>query len=191
MLRDGALVGTRRVSETNEADLIALMINRTIEQIYHKEAVPIGATIMETDKLTGPGFHDASIKVREGENVGLYSLIGSGRSEFVQSVFGRHPASGGRISWLGRDISIRSERQAMDLGIALARESRRDQSLCLNLGIGLNINFPIFKRLSMGPVINLGRKSAAADKQIHDVQIKTSSRQAPLRACPAAISRKS
>ena len=180
VLRDGALVGTRRVSETNEADLIALMINRTIEQIYYKEAVPIGATIMETDKLTGPGFHDASIKVREGEIVRVYSLIGSGRSEFVQSVFGRHPASGGRISWLGRDISIRSERQAMDLGIALGRESRRDQSLCLNLGIGLNINFPIFKRLSMGPLINLGRESAAADKQIHDVQIKTSSHQAPV-----------
>ena len=68
----------------------------------------------------------------------------------------------------------------MDLGIALGRESRRDQGLCLNLGIGLNINFPIFKRLSMGPVINLGRESAAADKQIHDVQIKTSSHQAPV-----------
>ena len=191
VLRDGALVGTRRVGETNEADLIALMINRTIEQIYHKDAVPIGATILETDKLSGPGFHDVSIKVREGEIVGLYGLIGAGRSEFVQSVFGRHPAIGGRISWRGREVSIRSERQAMDLGIALAPESRRDQGLCLNLGVGLNINLPIFKRLSIGPLINLGRESAAADKQIRDVQIKTA--RAPLRspACPAAISRRS
>ncbi len=114
--------------------------------------------------------------MREGEIVGLYGLIGAGRSEFVQSVFGRHPASGGRISWLGRDVSIRSERQAMDLGIALAPESRRDQGLCLGLGVGFNINLPIFKRLSFGPLINLGRKSAAADKQIRDVQIKTASR---------------
>ena len=53
VLRDGALVGTRRIGETNEADLIALMINRTIEQIYHKDVVPIGATILETDKLSG------------------------------------------------------------------------------------------------------------------------------------------
>ncbi len=132
VLRDGALVGTRRVAETNEADLIALMINRTIDQIYHKDTVPVGATILETEKLSGPGFHDVSIKVREGEIVGLYGLIGAGRSEFVQSVFGRRPASSGQISWQGREVSIRSERQAMDLGIALAPESRRDQGLCLS-----------------------------------------------------------
>ena len=93
ILRDGALVGTRRVSETNEADLIALMINRTIEQIYHKDKVPFGATILETERLSGKGFHDVSIRVREGEIVGLYGLIGAGRSEFVQSLFGRFPAT--------------------------------------------------------------------------------------------------
>jgi ribose transport system ATP-binding protein len=180
VLRDGALVGTRKIGETNEYDLIALMINRTIEQIYHKDTIPIGATIMETDRLTGAGFRDVSIRVREGEIVGLYGLIGAGRSEFVQSVFGRHPATSGRMSWRGRDVSIRSERQAMSLGIALAPESRRDQGLCLNLGVGLNINLTIFKRLSMGPLINVGRESAAADRQIHDVQIKTSSRAAPV-----------
>ena len=177
VLRDGALVGTRLIGETNEADLIALMINRTIEQIYHKDRCPIGATILATEKLSGRGFHDISIKVREGEIVGLYGLIGAGRSEFVQSVFGRHPATSGRISWQGRDVSIRNERQAMDLGIALAPESRRDQGLCLNLGVGFNINLPIFKRLSLGPLDQPGRKkSAAADRQIRDVQIKTASR---------------
>ena len=179
VLRDGALVGTRRIDETNEAALIALMINRTIEQIYHKDAIRIGSTILATDELSGRGFHDVSIEVREGEIVGLYGLIGAGRSEFVQSLFGRHPANGGRISWLGRDVSIRSERQAMGLGIALAPESRRDQGLCLGLGVGFNINLPIFQRLSLGPLINLGRESAAADKQIRDVQIKTASRAAP------------
>jgi ABC-type sugar transport system ATPase subunit len=85
VLRDGALVGTRRIDETNEAALIALTINRTIEQIYHKDAVPIGATILKTEALAGQGFHDVSIEVREGEIVGLYGLIGAGRSQFVQS----------------------------------------------------------------------------------------------------------
>jgi ribose transport system ATP-binding protein len=180
VLRDGALVGTRRVAETNEADLIQLMINRTIDQIYHKDKVPSGEMILETEKLSGPGFHDVSIKVREGEIVGLYGLIGAGRSEFVQSVFGRRPASSGKISWRGKDVSIRNERTAMDLGIALAPESRRDQGLCLTLGVGLNINLPVFKRLSFGPLISGARESASADKQIRDVQIKTASRAAPV-----------
>ncbi len=180
VLRDGALVATRKVSETNETELIALMINRSIDQIYVKDKVPIGQTILETDALTGPGFQDVSIRVRQGEIVGLYGLIGAGRSEFVQSVFGRRPATGGRIAWQGRDVSIRSERQAMDLGIALSPESRRDQGLCLTLGVGLNINLPIFKRLSIGPLINLTKEASAADRQIRDVQIKTASRMAPV-----------
>ena len=151
VLRDGALVATRKVSETNEAELIALMINRTIEQIYHKDVVPIGETLLTTDKLSGPGFHDVSITVHEGEIVGLYGLIGAGRSEFVQSVFGRRPATGGRIVWRGKEVAIRNERQAMDLGIALSPESRRDQGLCLHLGVDLNLNLPIFDAAELRP----------------------------------------
>jgi ribose transport system ATP-binding protein len=178
ILRDGALVGTRRIGETNEADLIALMINRTIEQIYHKDAVSFGATVLETQSLSGKGFRDVSIRVREGEIVGLYGLIGAGRSEFVQGLFGRFPATSGKILWRGDEVTIGAERAAMDLGIALAPESRRDQGLCLNLGVGLNLNLPIYPRLSLGPLINLSRETKSADRQIRDVQIKTASRAA-------------
>jgi len=178
VLRDGALVATRKVKETNEAELIALMINRTIEQIYHKEVAPIGETLLQTENLSGPGFRDVSVKVRQGEIVGLYGLIGAGRSEFVQSVFGRHPATAGRVVWRGEEVRIHNERQAMNLGIALLPESRRDQGLCLQLGVDLNINLPIFKRLSVGPLINLARERQAADRQIRDVRIKTAARNA-------------
>src|SRR5450432_2243988 len=98
------------------------MINRSIDQIYHKDKVALGATILSVDKLSGRGFSDVSLSVREGEIVGLYGLIGAGRSEFVQSLFGRFPAASGRIVWQGREVTIRSERAAMDLGIALAPE---------------------------------------------------------------------
>jgi len=178
VLRDGALVATRRIGETDENALIALMINRSIEQIYHKDQIPFGATILETRHLTGKGFSDISVRVREGEIVGLYGLIGAGRSEFVQSLFGRFPASSGEILWMGKPVVIRSERDAMNLGIALAPESRRDQGLCLNLGVGFNLNLPIFDRLSSGIVINRAREAQSADRQIRDVQIKTASRAA-------------
>lgn len=178
ILRDGALISTKRTAETNEADLIAGMINRSIEQIYHKEKAPLGETILATKGLTGEGFRDISLTVRSGEIVGLYGLIGAGRSEFVQSVFGRFPAASGEIFWRGKRVTIRSERQAMDLGIALAPESRRDQGLCLNLGVGFNLNLPIFDRLTSGPIINIRREARHADRQINDLQIKTASRNA-------------
>ncbi|MCF3639947.1 ATP-binding cassette domain-containing protein, partial [Rhizobium sp. TRM95111] len=67
VLRDGTHVGTRLIGETNEAELITLMINRSIEQIYHKEQVPLGGVILETKALSGPGFEDVSLQVRAGE----------------------------------------------------------------------------------------------------------------------------
>ena len=178
VLRDGTLVGTRIVGETNEKELISMMINRSIEQIYHKDSFSFGKTILETRGLTGKGFDDVSVEVREGEIVGLYGLIGAGRSEFVMGVYGRQPVASGDILWQGAPARIRSERDAINLGIALAPESRRDQGLCLNLGVGLNINLPIFDRLTRGLTINGGLERQAADRQIADLRIKTASRNA-------------
>lgn len=176
VLRDGTHVGTRNIAETNDAELISMMINRSIEQIYHKEKIAIGATIVETRGLTGPGFEDISLSVRAGEIVGLYGLIGAGRSEFALGLYGRQPLKSGEVFWEGKKVSISNEREAMDLGIALAPESRRDQGLCLNLPIGLNINLPVFDRLSRGLTINGRKESANADRQINDLKIKTPSR---------------
>ncbi len=179
VLRDGTHVGTRLIGETNEAELIALMINRSIEQIYHKEDIPTGETILDVKGLTGPGFEDVTLSVKAGQIVGLYGLIGAGRSEFALGLYGRQPTSAGEIHWMGKRVDIKNERTAMELGIALAPESRRDQGLCLNLPIGLNINLPVFGRLSNGPVINHARESTNADKQIRDLSIKTPSRRVP------------
>jgi ribose transport system ATP-binding protein len=176
VLRDGQLVGTRDIGDTNENELVALMINRTIEQIYHKEQVPFGEVLLETRNLSGKGFEDVSMSVRRGEIVGLYGLIGAGRSEFAMSLFGRNPKTAGQILWKGQPVDIRHEQQAIDLGIALAPESRRDQGLNLNLPIGFNLNLPIYNRLTKGITISPRAEAQAADKQIRDLQIKTPSR---------------
>ncbi|MGA7127152.1 MAG: sugar ABC transporter ATP-binding protein [Chthoniobacterales bacterium] len=176
ILRDGQLVSTRRVAETNEQALIAGMINRSLDQVHYKETIPFGSEILRTEHLSGKGFKDVSIRVRAGEVIGLYGLIGAGRSEFVQSLFGRFPKTGGQIFWKGQPVEVRKEKKAIALGIALVPESRRDQGLCLNLPVALNLNLPIYKRLTKGPVINPFAESEAADRQIRNVQIKTASR---------------
>src|ERR1700736_2477411 len=178
ILRDGQLVSTQRVAETNENALIAGMINRSIDQVHYKETVPFGAEILRTENLSGKGFEEISIRVRSGEVIGLYGLIGAGRSEFVQSLFGRFPKTAGQIFWKGKPVEIRKEKDAISRGIALVPESRRDQGLCLNLAVGLNINLPIYRRLTTASVINPFAEAAAADRQIREVQIKTASREA-------------
>ncbi len=178
ILRDGNLVSTQRVADTNEEKLIAGMINRSIGQVHYKETISFGDEILRTENLTGKGFQDVTVRVRAGEVIGLYGLIGAGRSEFVQSVFGRFPKTGGQIYWKGQPVDIRKEKDAIALGIALVPESRRDQGLCLNLGVGLNLNLPIYERLTKGLVIDSLLEKSAAEKQIREVQIKTQSRDA-------------
>ncbi|MBB3998067.1 sugar ABC transporter ATP-binding protein [Aureimonas pseudogalii] len=176
VLRDGTHVGTRLIGETDDAELVSLMINRSLDQIYHKEEIPIGKPLIETRNLSGKGFEDVSLTVRAGEIVGLYGLIGAGRSEFALSLFGRNPKTGGEMRWKGAPIDVSSERQAIDLGIALAPESRRDQGLALNLPIGLNLNLPIYDRLTKGITLSRREEAEHADRQIKDLQIKTPSR---------------
>ncbi len=176
ILRDGALISTERVAETDEAALIRGMIARSIEQIYHKDPVPIGDELVATESLSGKGFDEVSLDVRRGEIVGLYGLIGAGRSEFVQSLFGRHPHTSGTVRWKGQPVAIGSPQQAIALGMALVPESRRDQGLCLNLGVSTNLNLTIYDRLTRIAVISQSAAAAAAEKQIRDLRIVTASR---------------
>lgn len=179
ILRDGALIGTYVTSKVDEATLIRGMINRSLGQVFHKEAVSLGPVVLETRALGGAGFWDVSLTVREGEIVGLYGLIGAGRSEFVHALFGRHPASSGSITWRGKAVRIRHERDALGLGLVLSPESRRDQGLMLGLPIGFNINLPVLARLSRGPALSALRQSANADRQIDALRIKAPSRDTP------------
>ena len=173
ILRDGALISTDLVCDTDEDRLIRGMIARSIEQIYHKEEVPRGAELLRTEALSGLGFSDVSLAVHRGEIVGLYGLIGAGRSEFVQTVFGRFPSTGGTVRWQGQPVAVGSPREAIELGIALVPESRRDQGLCLNLGVSTNLNLAIFDRLTRALTIDARASAAAASAQIKDLRIQT------------------
>ena len=178
VLRDGTYVGTRNIGETDDAELVRLMINRSIEQIYHKEHFAPGKVIVEARNLSGKGFEDVSMAVREGEIVGLYGLVGAGRSEFVTTLYGRHAKSAGTIFWNGQQVDIRSEHDAIRLGMALAPESRRDQGLCLNLPVALNLNLPIYKRISKNALISGTQEKSHAEQQIAGLRIKTPTRHA-------------
>ena len=175
VLRDGVLIATHVTAETNERALIRDMVARSIEEVHYKEQVAQGETLLRVANFSGPGFANVSLEVRKGEVVGLYGLVGAGRSEFVQCLFGRTRATGGTVEFKGKRVDIRRERQAIDLGIALVPESRRDQGLCLNLGVGFNLNAPIFERLSRGPMMDAGAERRAAGGQIRDMRIVTAS----------------
>ncbi len=178
VLRDGVLIATHVTAETDERALIRDMVARAIEEVHYKEAVTQGETLLRVAAMSGPGFADVSLDVRHGEVVGLYGLVGAGRSEFVQCLFGRTRRTAGEVAFKGRSVDIRRERQAIDLGIALVPESRRDQGLCLNLGVGFNLNASIFDRLGRGGLMDAAAEHRAAAARIRDMRIVTASQRA-------------
>ncbi len=175
VLRDGSLVSTRKISETNEQMLIRDMVNRSITDLHYKEAQTFGETLLEVKDLSGPGFHDISLSVKRGEIVGLYGLIGAGRSEFVHAVFGRQRATSGQMLWQGKPYRPRKEADAIKHGIVLVPESRRDQGLFMNLGVSDNINLAIFDRLTRSLVIDSKAEEDHAEKQVVNLRIATAS----------------
>jgi ribose transport system ATP-binding protein len=179
VLRDGQKVATHVVAETNERELIRDMVARTIEEVHYKEHIPSGDTLLEVTGLTGPGFHDVSLTVRRGEVVGLYGLVGAGRSEFVQCLFGRTKRSAGSVKLKGETVAIRHESDAIARGIALVPESRRDQGLCLNMPVAFNLNLPVFSRISPMGLVDTRAEKRDAAKQIADLRIVAASPSVP------------
>ena len=181
VLRDGRCIATHSVAE-QPADtltklLIREMVARDLGDIHYKVAVPTGDELLRVESLSGKGFEGVSINVRQGELVGMYGLVGSGRSEFVETLFGRHAATAGKIVWKGREIRIRSEQDAVAARIALLPESRRDQGLCLNLPIRLNLSLASYRICSVAGVVRPSIERKNAGDQIASLRIKASSQE--------------
>lgn len=175
VLRDGRVVATRAVSETCTAELIHDMVARSVDEVHYKEIIQHGDVLLEVKDLSGPGFDNVSLKVHRGEIVGLYGLIGAGRSEFAQALFGRTAATKGSIHMDGKERQIGSIPDAIKAGIALLPESRRDQGLCLNMNVRFNLALPSLRRLSKLGFVNQSQERALAQRQINALSIATSS----------------
>ncbi len=136
VLRDGSTVGTHARDGLHGSTLINLMIGRELSAIFPKRPVALGSVALELRNLTckAAGVRDASLAVRSGEIVGLAGLVGSGRTELAQAVFGLMPADSGDVLVHGQPIAARSPAAAIDAGIALP--SRRPQAARRRAGDG-------------------------------------------------------
>ena len=139
-LRDGEKVGEGPISGTTEAELVSLMVGRPIDQVFPKRNIVLGDTVLEVRGLSNPTeFADISFDLRRGEILGFYGLVGAGRSEAMQCLFGMTPASAGTLSLGGRTLQITSPADAIAAGISYVPEDRQHQGAVLPLSIRENI----------------------------------------------------
>jgi ABC-type sugar transport system ATPase subunit len=143
VLRDGILVKTLPVNETNENKLVSLMVGRQINNYYHRENKKTGKIILKIESITRkPHFKDISFCLREREILGIAGLIGAGRTELLRSIFGVDKIESGSIFLHGQLIDFNHPIQAIHNKIGLVPEERRDQGLLLNKSVKENVSLP-------------------------------------------------
>src|SRR5215210_7498908 len=149
VLRDGHHITTAPASELDAEELVRLMVGRPLNELFTRSASSPGEVSLEVRGLSRAGeFEDVDLVVRRGEIVGLSGLVGAGRSELAQTIFGIHSPEAGEIRIDGEEVRIRSPQAAMERGIFYVPEERRSQGLILPFSIKNNITLSILDRIS-------------------------------------------
>ena len=171
--RDGAYVGSGLLSEVNRQDLIRMIVGRELSEEYVKTNIPSDKVGIKVDGLCRPEAFDAiSFSAHEGEIFGIYGLMGSGRTEIFECLFGLGKASSGAIFIDDKPVTIRKPADAMALGVALVTEDRKSTGLNLLDSVRANICMASLPKLSPLFVMNRAGEADASRRMRSDFQIK-------------------
>jgi rhamnose transport system ATP-binding protein len=182
VLRDGSAIETRPMADADRATLIRLMAGREISQVFPKMEVPIGEVVLEVRGLScaAAGIRDVSLSVRAGEILGLAGMVGSGRTQVAETVFGLTPADGGTILVRGREVRITSPSQAIALGIAYVPEDRRHHGVILDFPITANLSLADLDGVFPSGFLNRANERMLGREYVERLGIKTAAVDAPV-----------
>lgn len=174
VLRDGQWIGTKPAKELDNDMLIKMMVGRELTDIYPKDPVEIGDVILEVKNLSrGKKVQDASFSLRKGEVLGIAGLVGAGRSELVETIFGLYPKTGGQIFLHGKEVHIKNSADAIKNKMALITEDRKQTGLNLIVSVKENIASVSIGKLSNHGIVNDKKINEVSEKYIKELKIKT------------------
>jgi len=176
VFRDGEMVGKGMIAETPQAEIVRMMVGRSVDHIFPERTAAIGETVLEVKGLSHPTeFEDISFAVRKGEILGFYGLVGAGRSEVMQAVFGMTPVSAGTIVLDGNPIAPRSPADAVEAGIVYVPEERGKQGVITGEPIFKNVSLPSLDKTSRRGFIRMAEEFALARTYTERLDLRASS----------------
>jgi rhamnose transport system ATP-binding protein len=177
VLRDGETIATRPTAALSRAGLIAMMIGRELSAVFPKRPVALGDVALEVRQLHNgaAGLRDISFSVRRGEILGIAGLVGSGRTQLAETLFGITPMDSGQIVRDGRPVTIDSPGTAIAAGIAYVPEDRRQHGVILDMSIVANASLANLPRVSPYGLIDRGAERTAARDHLNRLRIKAAS----------------
>lgn len=181
VFRDGQYIASGPMEDTNEAELVKMMVGRPVEQIFRKRTPKIGAEVLKVVGYCHPTeFDDMGFTLREGEILGFYGLIGAGRSEFMQSLIGITRPSKGVTRIDGKIKVIRSPAEAINAGIVYVPEDRGKQGAILEMPIFQNVTLPSLGRISAKGFVRLAEEFAMAREYTERLDLRAASLETPV-----------
>jgi len=181
VFRDGRAVGHGRLAETPQDTIVRMMVGRDVSNIFPKVDVAIGKTVLSVENYCHPTeYRDISFDLKRGEILGVYGLVGAGRSEICQSLFGVTRPSSGRLVLEGETLEIRSPRDAIAAGIVYVPEERGRHGLALPMPIFQNMSLPSLARTSRSGFLKAANELALARKYAERLDLRAAALSVPV-----------
>ena len=173
ILRDGTYIDTRYIKDITMDDIVQMMIGREIGERYPARHVQIGGEVIRVEGLTHQKlFRDVSFSVRAGEVLGVSGLMGAGRTEIMQAIFGTLPIVSGKLVIEGKEVSIHNPRQAIAAGIGFITEDRKTEGLLLEKSIAENIELANLGKVSNKSVLSKSKGAELVKRGIEEFCIR-------------------
>ena len=181
IMRDGTYVGTIDVADTNEDEIIEMMVGRTITEIYEGERAEGGEVVLDVQHFSNERLRDCSFQLRKGEILGFSGLVGAGRTELMRAIFALDSIdSGGSMTLYGKRVKFKNTQEAIDAGIGMVPEDRRGCGLVLGHSVGTNLTIAVLKKFIKGIKVDRKKERAIIEEYRQKLSIKTTG---PEQAC--------
>jgi len=172
VLRDGQRIATMPMAQVTEPDLVRMMVGRDVQDRFARGAAGTGAPVLEVRELATPtGLRDVTLTVGRGEVVGLFGLIGAGRTELARALFGLDPIEKGQVLVEGRPVAIRSPGDAIRAGLAFVTEDRR-QGLVYPLTVAENVTLASLQRFTQWGFLRRRREARASEEYVQRLRVR-------------------
>lgn len=175
VMRDGQLVATKGIDDTDREDLIKLMVGRSLSQGFERSETELGGVVLAVKNISSSKVKNVSFEVREGEIFGLGGLIGSGRTEVARLIFGADRMDTGTILIDGVERKLRGPRDAIRAGVGLIPEDRKHHGALLGHSVRFNVGYASLRSLSRFGIVQRNQEHAAAERFRKALRIRTPS----------------
>jgi ABC-type sugar transport system ATPase subunit len=182
IIKDGRIVATSTPAETSEEEIVRQMAGRRLDQVFPARRPEAQRELLSVHGLCRDGhFADVSFQVRAGEVVGMFGLVGSGRTEVAECLFGAQRPSAGEIHIDGRAREVRSPKEAIAAGLAFVTEDRKDSGLVLDMGVRDNAGLATMRASRRWGLLDRRRQAATVGAAIDELDVRPRKLDMPVR----------